>query len=147
MSGKPPKMDRDLAALAAMAAPEETEIGNVTMRPLTAMSAALCALCGNRAYAACVGNEIPLVELTDYDLLEFCWIHCADISTVRRAVVHSGGVKEQVLAWAENVDFGVLLGARKALEFVKEQLAALDVEIAPKPPITGGKPETPPPNS
>jgi hypothetical protein len=114
------------------------------MRPLTSGSAALCALAGNKAYAALLSDSQKLSELTDYDLLEFVYIHTAPLPEVRRAACSgSAEVRELALVFGETLDFGVLFGARKALETVKAQLSALGVAIEAKPVPGGGKEDSP----
>jgi len=135
---------REVAAAMATSAPENTEIGNLTMRPMTAGTAALCALAGNNAYRVIMGGEFEkLAEVNDYDVTEFLFIHCAPEDEVRRAVT-SPGLKDKVLRWGTAIDFGVLLGARRALESVKAQLDALKIEVEPQK--NDGK-ESEPPNS
>lgn len=135
---------REIAATLATAAPEETTFGeNLVMRPLTAGTAALCALAGNQAYLAIMGGEHEkLASVNDYDVTEFLFIHCAPEEEARRAVT-SPGLKDKVLRWGTQVNFGVLLGARRAMEAVKAQLDALKVDVEPQ---KEGK-DTEPPNS
>lgn len=136
---------RDMAANVAVAAPETVTMGDgLVLRPLTAGSASLCALAGNRAYLAIVGGEKEkLADVNDYDVTEFLYIHCAPEDETRRAVT-SPGLRDKVLKWGAKVDFGVILGARRAIESVKEQLDALKFDVEPQPSRTK---DDAPPNS
>ena len=140
-------MAREAAAMSAVVEPEGATLGeNITMRPLTGGSASICVLTNNQVYRALIEDK-DTGALAEFELLAFLYIHCADLSKVRRMALNPSLGPSAVLEWGDSLPYAVLLGAKAALEQSRQMLAAVKFEVESKPTPAGAKEESPPPNS
>lgn len=118
--------EREKNVASALIAPDASPLG---LRRLSPASLTMLQMLGNPIASFEVGSVLM------FDLLQYAWIHSADLDTVRalvvREVTEPGAVAVAVLEWAEHLPTDFLAHLRAELETEMERTAAALAVAAP----------------